>query len=67
MQAGAAAGREPRMYEDDDDGFEFGPDESDAPTWREIWDLNKRYVYGSLAGMAIGLAICLALNALELI
>lgn len=65
MQAGAAAGREHApMNERFDDGFESGPDERDAPTWREIWDANKGGVYGGIAGIAIGLAICLVLAAL---
>ena len=55
------------MNEDDDDGFEFGPDERDAPSWREIWDMNKGYVYGSIVGTAIGLAIGMALVALGII
>lgn len=51
----------------DDDGFEFGPDERDAPTWHELWDMNKGYVYGSVAGIAAVIAICLALTAAGII
>lgn len=50
-----------------DDGFMFGDDEEDALTWRELWDMNKRSIFGSLAGLVIGLAICLLLTALGVI
>ena len=49
------------------DGFEFGPDERDAPTWSQIWDASRGCVYGGIAGTAIGLAICLVLAALGII
>ena len=66
MFGAAAAGREPRM-EEKNDGFAFGDEERDAPTWRELWDENKTAVFGSLAGMAIGILICLALAALGIV
>lgn len=55
------------MNERFDDGFEFGPDERDAPTWSQIWDASRGCVYGGIAGTAIGLAICLVLAALGII
>ena len=56
-----------RVMEDNEDGFVFGDDERDAPTWRELWDENKRLVFGSLIGTTIGLLICLALTALGIV
>lgn len=50
-----------------DDGFMFGDDESEAPTWRELWDMNKRSIFGSIVGLVIGLAICLLITALGVI
>lgn len=55
------------MNERFDDGLEFGPNERDAPKWREIWDTSKRYVYGDVAGLVIGLAACLLFTALGVI
>ena len=46
-----------------DDGFMFGDDESEAPTWRELWDMNKRSIFGSIAGIAVVTAVCLVLTA----
>ena len=50
-----------------DDEFMFGDDESEAPTWRELWDMNKRSIFGSIVGLVIGLAICLLLTAFSVI
>lgn len=51
------------MNDRHDDGFEFGPDESDAPSWRELWEMSKGYVYGSLAGITFVITVCLLLTA----
>ncbi len=50
-----------------DDGFMFGDDEEDAPTWRELWDMNKRSIYGSIAGTVIVLVVFFLLHALGVI
>lgn len=55
------------MNDRHDDGFEFGPDESDAPSWRELWDMNKRSIFGSIAGTAIVLVVFFLLHALGVI
>lgn len=66
--AGRRGGRKGAVpMNEKDDGFMFGDDESEAPTWRELWDMNKRSIFGSIAGLVMGLAICLLLTALGVI
>ena len=50
-----------------DDGFMFGDDEEDAPTWHELWDMNKMSIYGSIAGTVIVLVVFFLLHALGVI
>lgn len=52
-----------RAMDEKDDGFMFGDDEEDAPTWRELWEMSKGYVYGSLAGITFVITVCLLLTA----
>lgn len=56
-----------RAMDEKDDGFMFGDDEEDALTWRELWDMNKRSIFGSIAGTAIVLVVFFLLHALGVI
>lgn len=56
-----------RAMDEKDDGFMFGDDEEDAPTWHELWDMNKMSIYGSIAGTVIVLVVFFLLHALGVI